>query len=238
MSHVKYVRDDRLQLGEAAPPGCGTRGGFCSIRTPRPFHCREGICGSCAMNINGQNTLACLCKVRPASRTAPRPAEPPSLPSRLLPAPRALSLRRRTNRRASSRHRWTRTCRSRSSPLSRTCSSSGCAEPPPSPPPSTPLPLPSLRPAASSPPPPKLAAPPYPQDLVVDMANFYAQYKSIKPFLQFDPPPCAAPIQSFPPRRRPAPGASSQRRRREGAATLSPQPCLTRPPALPSPAGA
>ena len=25
--------------------------------------CREGICGSCAMNINGQNTLACLCKM-------------------------------------------------------------------------------------------------------------------------------------------------------------------------------
>jgi succinate dehydrogenase (ubiquinone) iron-sulfur subunit len=24
--------------------------------------CREGICGSCAMNINGTNTLACLCK--------------------------------------------------------------------------------------------------------------------------------------------------------------------------------
>ena len=23
--------------------------------------CREGICGSCAMNINGVNTLACLC---------------------------------------------------------------------------------------------------------------------------------------------------------------------------------
>jgi succinate dehydrogenase (ubiquinone) iron-sulfur subunit len=23
--------------------------------------CREGICGSCSMNINGQNTLACLC---------------------------------------------------------------------------------------------------------------------------------------------------------------------------------
>ena len=22
--------------------------------------CREGICGSCAMNINGKNTLACL----------------------------------------------------------------------------------------------------------------------------------------------------------------------------------
>lgn len=25
--------------------------------------CREGICGSCAMNINGLNTLACLCKI-------------------------------------------------------------------------------------------------------------------------------------------------------------------------------
>jgi ferredoxin len=27
--------------------------------------CREGICGSCAMNINGQNTLACLCTYLP-----------------------------------------------------------------------------------------------------------------------------------------------------------------------------
>ena len=25
--------------------------------------CREGICGSCAMNINGKNTLACLCPI-------------------------------------------------------------------------------------------------------------------------------------------------------------------------------
>ncbi len=25
--------------------------------------CREGICGSCAMNINGVNALACLCKI-------------------------------------------------------------------------------------------------------------------------------------------------------------------------------
>lgn len=25
--------------------------------------CREGICGSCAMNINGTNTLACICKI-------------------------------------------------------------------------------------------------------------------------------------------------------------------------------
>lgn len=27
--------------------------------------CREGICGSCAMNINGSNTLACLCRIEP-----------------------------------------------------------------------------------------------------------------------------------------------------------------------------
>ncbi|PAV79573.1 hypothetical protein WR25_23981 [Diploscapter pachys] len=25
--------------------------------------CREGICGSCSMNIGGQNTLACICKI-------------------------------------------------------------------------------------------------------------------------------------------------------------------------------
>lgn len=28
--------------------------------------CREGICGSCAMNIGGTNTLACLCMLQPA----------------------------------------------------------------------------------------------------------------------------------------------------------------------------
>jgi len=27
--------------------------------------CREGICGSCAMNIGGTNTLACLCRIEP-----------------------------------------------------------------------------------------------------------------------------------------------------------------------------
>lgn len=27
--------------------------------------CREGICGSCAMNIDGANTLACLCYIEP-----------------------------------------------------------------------------------------------------------------------------------------------------------------------------
>lgn len=32
--------------------------------------CREGICGSCAMNIDGQNTLACLCRIdRESSNT-------------------------------------------------------------------------------------------------------------------------------------------------------------------------
>jgi len=30
--------------------------------------CREGICGSCAMNINGQNTLACLCRIPTESK--------------------------------------------------------------------------------------------------------------------------------------------------------------------------
>lgn len=28
--------------------------------------CREGICGSCAMNIDGVNTLACLCELQQA----------------------------------------------------------------------------------------------------------------------------------------------------------------------------
>ncbi|KAL0632499.1 succinate dehydrogenase complex, subunit B [Maublancomyces gigas] len=32
--------------------------------------CREGICGSCAMNIQGSNTLACLCRIDTSS-TAP-----------------------------------------------------------------------------------------------------------------------------------------------------------------------
>lgn len=31
--------------------------------------CREGICGSCAMNIDGTNTLACLCRIDPAKET-------------------------------------------------------------------------------------------------------------------------------------------------------------------------
>ncbi|KAL6762578.1 iron-sulfur subunit of mitochondrial succinate dehydrogenase [Haematococcus lacustris] len=66
--------------------------------------CREGICGSCAMNIDGQNTLACLCKVdRDVSHVG-----------KVAPLPHMFVVR----------------------------------------------------------------------DLVVDMSNFYSQYKSIKPYLQ------------------------------------------------------
>jgi len=37
--------------------------------------CREGICGSCSMNINGLNTLACLCKIddKPKTKLYPLP---------------------------------------------------------------------------------------------------------------------------------------------------------------------
>lgn len=31
--------------------------------------CREGICGSCAMNIEGANTLACIAKISDVSKT-------------------------------------------------------------------------------------------------------------------------------------------------------------------------
>ncbi|KAK2197190.1 bifunctional Succinate dehydogenase-fumarate reductase N-terminal/4Fe-4S ferredoxin-type [Babesia duncani] len=31
--------------------------------------CREGICGSCAMNINGENSLACLTEIAPMAST-------------------------------------------------------------------------------------------------------------------------------------------------------------------------
>lgn len=65
--------------------------------------CREGICGSCAMNINGRNTLACLCKV-----------DKDLASTKVTPLPHMSVVR----------------------------------------------------------------------DLVVDMSNFYAQYKSIKPWLQ------------------------------------------------------
>lgn len=66
--------------------------------------CREGICGSCAMNIDGTNNLACLSKVD----------RDPLQPSKIAPLPHMFVVK----------------------------------------------------------------------DLVVDMSNFYSQYKSIKPYLQ------------------------------------------------------
>lgn len=65
--------------------------------------CREGICGSCAMNIDGTNTLACLCHIDKSSK-----------PTKIYPLPHMHVIK----------------------------------------------------------------------DLVPDMANFYDQYKSIKPWLQ------------------------------------------------------
>ena len=38
--------------------------------------CREGICGSCAMNINGKNTLACLCPLEESTIIYPLPHMP------------------------------------------------------------------------------------------------------------------------------------------------------------------
>lgn len=38
--------------------------------------CREGICGSCAMNINGKNTLACLCPMEDNMSIYPLPHMP------------------------------------------------------------------------------------------------------------------------------------------------------------------
>ena len=66
--------------------------------------CREGICGSCSMNIDGTNGLACLTKVD----------RDPSKVTKIAPLPHMFVVK----------------------------------------------------------------------DLVVDMSNFYAQYKSIKPYLQ------------------------------------------------------
>lgn len=43
--------------------------------------CREGICGSCAMNINGVNTLACLCRIPKDTAAA----------SKIYPLPHSMS---------------------------------------------------------------------------------------------------------------------------------------------------
>jgi succinate dehydrogenase (ubiquinone) iron-sulfur subunit len=43
--------------------------------------CREGICGSCAMNIDGVNTLACLCRIEKDTKKA----------SKIYPLPHSMS---------------------------------------------------------------------------------------------------------------------------------------------------
>ncbi len=43
--------------------------------------CREGICGSCAMNIDGVNTLACICAIDGAADPQPALAPTPQRPS-------------------------------------------------------------------------------------------------------------------------------------------------------------
>jgi len=42
--------------------------------------CREGICGSCAMNVDGSNTLACLARVPPEQSSATKIYPLPHLP--------------------------------------------------------------------------------------------------------------------------------------------------------------
>lgn len=44
--------------------------------------CREGICGSCAMNIDGVNTLACLCRIPKDTASA----------SKIYPLPHSMSI--------------------------------------------------------------------------------------------------------------------------------------------------
>ena len=85
---------------------CGGRVVVCCVsKRHNPVDlCREGICGSCSMNIDGTNGLACLTKVD----------RDPSRISKIAPLPHMFVVK----------------------------------------------------------------------DLVVDMSNFYAQYKSLKPYLQ------------------------------------------------------
>ena len=55
--------------------------------------CREGICGSCAMNINGENGLACLTKITPGSATTTiRPLPHMFVIKDLIPGTRCRSL--------------------------------------------------------------------------------------------------------------------------------------------------
>jgi len=46
--------------------------------------CREGICGSCAMNINGKNGLACLLYIEPSGKPIEIQPLPHTMYSRIL----------------------------------------------------------------------------------------------------------------------------------------------------------
>ena len=168
--------------------------------------CREGICGSCAMNINGTNGLACLTKV-----SAHCPSRCPCLMQ--TGAPNTESQHARMQRiLALPPPRWHRLVSAPDSlwgvsialcpvllwqgPCSQLCALGWCAA-------GRPLPAAELalrsanarlkagmiwlqveRDAGKV---TKVAPLPHMfvvKDLVVDMSNFYAQYKSINPFLQ------------------------------------------------------
>ena len=72
--------------------------------------CREGICGSCAMNIDGINTLACLCRIEKKGDTKIYPlphsasldetdlCRPKRMLTRLLPSPSQCTLSRTSSR--------------------------------------------------------------------------------------------------------------------------------------------
>ena len=49
--------------------------------------CREGICGSCAMNIDGTNTLACLCYIDPPSSGDKKSSSSETSATKIYPLP-------------------------------------------------------------------------------------------------------------------------------------------------------
>lgn len=106
---IKDEQDPSLSFRRSCRYGpCCAPQNFVTCRSPSlklGTCCREGICGSCAMNMDGTNGLACLTKVEKDANS-----------SKISPLPHMFVVR----------------------------------------------------------------------DLVVDMSNFYAQYKSIKPYLQND----------------------------------------------------
>ena len=101
--------------------------------------CREGVCGSDAMNINGKNGLACITKIadldgagghQAAAGTADHPRPDRRHDAVLQPVPLGQALRRRTTRR---RRRRSGCSRRRSATSSTASTSASCA--PAAPPP-------------------------------------------------------------------------------------------------------